>query len=74
MVLETLRLLLTDRCACDGEEVRLAATFDELNITDREKSELAVTLEELYGVELSSDTLKDCDTLEDLVGYIEDRL
>lgn len=52
----------------------LAATFDELNITDDEKADLAVTLEQLYGVEVPSEVLGECETLEDLVGYIEDRL
>ena len=74
MVLQTLRRLMADRYACDEQAVQLAATFDELNITEDEKADMAVTLEELYGVELSSGTLAACDTLEDLVGYIEDRL
>ena len=74
MVLETIRRLAADRYACDEEAVVLAATFDELNITDDEKADLTVTLEQLYGVEVPAETLRECGTLEDLVGYIEDRL
>ena len=74
MVLETIRRLAADRYACDEEAVVLAATIDELNITDDEKADLAVTLEQLYGVEVPSEVLGECETLEDLVGYIEDRL
>lgn len=49
-------------------------TFDELNITAEERSDLALALEELYGVPIPTEALEECRSVEDLVGYIEDRL
>ena len=74
MVLEKLAALLSDQYGCDPEDVTMAATLDELNLTDHERGELAFTLEEVYGVEIPDEALSAFVTVEDFVGYIEDRL
>lgn len=74
MVLEKLSALLSDQYGCDPEDVTMAATLDELNITDREREELAFILGEVYGVEIPQEELAAFATVEDFVGYIEDRL
>ena len=73
MVLEQLTVLLVDRFACDPEDVTMAASFDDLNITDDERYELAAVLSELY-LRTQNDDFPPFDTVEDLVGYIEDRM
>lgn len=74
MVLEQLSRLLCDRCGCEAEDVTMAAGLDDLNITPDERGELAFALGELYGVEIPDDLLQGFVTVEDFVGYIEDRL
>lgn len=73
MVLEQLTVLLVDRFGCDPEDVTMAASFDELNITDDERYELAAVLSELY-ISTPIDDFPPFDTVEDLVGYIEDQM
>lgn len=74
MVLKKLAALLSDQYGCDPEDVTMAATLDDLNITGRERGELAFILEELYGVNIPEEELSAFVTVEDFVGYIEDRL
>ena len=73
MVLEQLTVLLVDRFGCDPEDVTMAASFDDLNITDDERYELAAVLSEWY-LSTPSDVFPPFDTVEDLVGYIEDQM
>ncbi len=71
-VFERTREFLCERCGCFYEDVELAATFDALNVADFEREELAFLLTERFGVEIPSKDLMQFETLEDLVGYIED--
>ena len=73
-VLEVLTTLFCSKYGCDPEDVEMAATLDELNIAPHEREDMAMFLEELYGVEINDDTLDGFDTVEDVVGYIEDML
>lgn len=73
IVFEQTRDYLCERCGCFFEDVELAATFDELNVADFEREELAFLLAERHGVEIPTDVLFSFETLEDLVGYVEDR-
>ena len=72
-VFERTREFLCERCGCFYEDVELAAGFDALNIADFEREELAFQLTERFGVEIPAEELFAFETLEDLVGYIEDR-
>ena len=74
MVLQQLTKLLTDRFGCDAEDVTMAASFDDLNITEDERCELALVLWEQHLAVPMPDALPLFDTVEDLVGYIEDRM
>lgn len=74
MVFETLVRLLGEQYACDPDEVEMVTTLDDLNLTAMERSDIAVTLEELYGVPIPTEALDGFETVEDVVGYIEDRL
>lgn len=65
--------LCLSRYGCEGP-IDMGDTFDELNITAEERSDLALALEELYGVSIPTEALEECRSVEDLVGYIEDRL
>ncbi len=73
-VFEYVRGFLCERTGCDYEDVCLAATFDELNVADFEREALALLLEERYETEIPDDELAQFDTVEDLVGFVEDRL
>ena len=73
-VLEVLTTLFCNKYGCDPEDVEMAASLDELNIAPHEREDMAVFLEELYGVEIDDGTLDGFATVEDVVGYIEDTL
>ena len=74
MILEKLRGLLVDRFGCDEEEVTLAATLDDLNLYNDDRAEIAVWFLDLYGVEISAEEIDAWETVEDIVGYIEDHM
>lgn len=73
-VLEYLRGLIADRFGCEEEDVFMAANLDELNLSADDRTEIALCLQDLYGVEISSRELDSFETVEDLVGYVEDRM
>lgn len=74
MILPKLRQLLIDRFGCDGEEVTLSATLDELNLYAEDRDEIAVWFGDLYGVDISTEEIAAWETIEDIVGYIEDHM
>ena len=74
MVLSYLVTLLSDRYGCDSEDVIMAASLDELNLTADDLGEIALFLGEVYGVEIPTEALTEFETIEDLVGFVEDRL
>ncbi len=74
MVLHYLEQLLADRFGCDGEDVVMGATLDELNLTLHDLEEIALCLDDVYGVEIPASEWMTFETVEDLVGYVEDRL
>ena len=71
-VLDVLTRLFCDKYGCDPEDVELAATLDDLNIVPHEREDMAMVLQEVYGVVIDDDTLDGFDTVEDVVAYIED--
>ena len=73
-VLDVLTHLFCRNYGCDPEEVEMAATLDDLNIAPHEREDMAVFLGEMYGVDMDDDVLYGFETVEDVVGYIEDRL
>ena len=73
MVLEKLTLLLMDQVGCAAEDVTMNARLDDLNLIPDDRAELAFTLGEFYGVEIPEEALGGFETVEDVVGYIEDR-
>ncbi len=74
MVLIQLRELLSDRFGCAAEEVELATSLDELNLYPADREEIAVWFGELYGVGVSAEEIAAWDTIEDIVGHIEDHM
>ncbi len=74
MVLQTVAQFAAQQCGCDPQDVEMASLLDDLNISDDDRSELAVLLESLYMVEIPAGELAEFETVEDIVGYIEDRL
>lgn len=74
MVLEQIKQLCTDRYGCDERDVTLAATVRELNLTRYELGEIASVLESIYGIAVPEEVLDEMEILEDLVGYVEDRM
>ena len=71
-VLDVVTQLFCRNYGCDPEDVEMAATLDELNIAPHEREHMAVFLGEMYGVEITDDTLYGFETVEDVVGYVED--
>lgn len=73
-VLDMLTRLFCEKYACDPEDVTMGATLDELNIAPHEREDMALLLGEAYGVEIDDDALFAFDTVEDVVGFVEDRI
>lgn len=73
-VLDMLTRLFCEKYACDPEVVTMDATLDELNIAPHEREDMALLLSEAYGVEIDDDALFAFDTVEDVVGFVEDRI
>lgn len=73
-VLDVLTVLFCRNYGCDPEDVEMAATLDELNIAPHEREDMAVFLGEMYGVDIDDDTLNGFETVEDVVGFVEDYL
>ena len=74
MVLPLLRQLLSDRFGCDADEVELSATLDDLNLYPDDLTEIAMWCGEAFGVDITTEDMTDWTTVEDIVGYVEDRL
>ena len=73
-VLDVLTVLFCRNYGCEPDDVRMSATLDELNIVPHERENMAVFLGEMYGVDIDDDTLKGFETVEDVVGFVEDYL
>lgn len=73
-VLDVLTVLFCRNYGCEPDDVRMAATLDELNIAPHEREDMAVFLEEMYGVAIEDDILEGFETVEDVVGFVEDYL
>lgn len=73
-VLDVLTDLFCEKYGCDPEDVEMAASLDDLNIAPHEREDMAMILEEMYNMEIPDDVLADFETVEDVVGYVEDRL
>ena len=73
-VLDVLTALFCRNYGCEPEDVEMSATLDELNIAPHEREDMAVFLGEMYGVNIDDDTLNDFETVEDVVGFVEDYL
>ncbi len=73
-VLDILTALFCEKYGCDPEDVEMAASLDELNIAPHEREDMAMVLGEMYGIDFDDDALFGFETVEDIVGYIEDVL
>ena len=73
-VLDVLTALFCRNYGCEPEDVQMDATLDELNIAPHEREDMAVFLGEMYGLDIDGDTLDGFETVEDVVGFVEDRL
>ncbi len=73
MVFRDVEKLCLGRYGCEGP-IEMASTFDELNILPHEREDMALTLEEIYGVAIPDEALAAFESIEDIVGYIEDRI
>ncbi len=73
-VLDILTRLFCDKYGCDPEDVEMGASLDTLNIAPHEREDMAMVLSEVYSVVIDEDTLHGFETVEDVVGFIEDIL
>ncbi len=73
-VLDILTALFCEKYGCDPEDVEMAASLDELNIAPHEREDMAMVLGEMYGIDFDDAVLVGFETVEDVVGYIEDIL
>ena len=73
-VLDVLMRLFCTKYGCEPEDVEMAAMLDDLNIAPHEREDMAMVLEEMYGIAIDDDSLDGFETVEDIVGFIEDRI
>lgn len=73
-VLDVLVRLFCTKYGCEPEDVVMAASLDELNISPYEREDMAMLLEEMYGISIGDDILDGFETVEDVVGFIEDNI
>lgn len=73
-VLDVLVRLFCTKYGCEPEDVVMAASLDELNISPYEREDMAMLLEEMYGISIGDDILDGFETVEDVVGFIEDNM
>ena len=73
-VLDILTALFCEKYGCDPEDVEMAASLNELNIAPHEREDMAMVLGEMYGIDIDDEELYGFETVEDVVGYIEDIL
>ena len=73
-VLDILTALFCEKYGCEPEDVEMAASLDELNIAPHEREDMAMVLGEMYGIDIDDEELYGFETVEDVVGYIEDIL
>ncbi len=72
-VFESLLMLFCEKYGCEPEDVTMGASLDELGILPHEREDMALVLGETYGVAFDDEALDGFDTVEDVVGYIEDQ-
>ncbi len=73
-VLDILVALFCEKYGCEPEDVEMAASLDDLNIAPHEREDMAMVLGEMYGIDFDDDALFGFETVEDIVGYVEDIL
>lgn len=73
-VLDILTALFCEKYGCEPEDVEMAASLDDLNIAPHEREDMAMVLGEMYGIDFDDDALFGFETVEDIVGYVEDIL
>ena len=65
----------SDHATCDQmTKIVCKIMKDELNIAPHEREDMAMFLEEMYGVPIDDDVLDGFETVEDVVAHIEDNL
>ena len=73
-VLDVLSALFCEKYGCDAEDVEMGTSLDVLNIAPHEREDMALVLGEMYGIDFDDEALYGFETVEDVVGYIEDIL
>ncbi len=73
-VLDTLVALFCEKYGCEPEAVEMGASLDTLGILPHEREDMALVLGEIYSVSFDDKALDGFESVEDVVGYIEDRL
>lgn len=74
MVFEYLRKILSEQMACDVQDIEMTTLLDDLNITDEDRTELALMLADHYAVTISDEQAAEFATIEDVVACVEDQL
>ncbi len=73
-VFDTVTALFCEKYGCEPADVDMGASLDALGILPHEREDMALVLGEIYSVLFDDATLDGFETVEDVVGYIEDSL
>lgn len=74
MVLEFLKETLSEQLACDEQDIEMETYLDDLNLTNEERTELALALSDHYGITITDEQTTAFETIEDVVACVEDQL
>ncbi len=73
-VIDTLTALFCEKYGCEPEDVAMGASLDMLGILPHEREDMTLVLGEIYSVDFTDTALYGFETVEDVVGYIEDAM
>lgn len=74
MVFAYLQKMISEQMACDGQDIEMDTSLDDLNLTEEDRTELALMLSDHYGVTITDEQTAAFDTIEDVVACVEDQL
>ncbi len=70
-IFEKIKEMVVEQLGVEEEEIKLSATFKDLNADSLDIVELVMAMEEEFDLEISDEEVENIRTVEDVVKYIE---
>ncbi len=72
MILEKIKLILSEQLSIDQEEIEAATRFDELGADSLDVVELVMAMEEEFDITIEDEQVEKISTIEDIVKIISE--